>query len=409
MKLAYRAFDKSGREVTDTIEAPDVVEATQSLRQRGLFVTEMDDAAAAPAAKRVGMRIRQSRRQQLRSLAMFTRQLHVLVMSGTQLVQALGALRRQVRPGPLREVISGVRKSVEEGSPLAEAMAEYPQYFDKVYCSLIAVGESSGDLSAMLDRLARLTQKRLHVRNCIVGALMYPALLVTAATVVLGILLTFVIPRFAMLFKALDVPLPDSTRVLIALSEGLRSYWWALVILVVGGVIALKLWRASPAGKRAMDTIVLKVPRVGSIVRSFATARITRLLGLLLDSQVPVLEALRLTRGGARNVHYADLVTRAEEAVSQGQPISSAFRQSDLISPSICEAITSGEQSGQVGPLLLNIADFLDEENEVVVRSLTSIIEPVILILLGFLVAFVALSMFMPLFDLTAMAGGGPA
>ena len=409
MKLAYRAFDKSGREVTDTIEAADAVEATQSLRQRGLFVTEMDDAGAAPAVQRRGARIRQTRRQRLRDMSMFTRQLHVLVMSGTQLVQALGALRRQVRPGPLRDAIAAIRKSVQEGSPLAEAMAAHPKYFDNVYCSLVAVGESSGNLSAMLDRLARLTQKRIHVRNCIVGALLYPALLVTAATVVLAILLGFVVPRFAMLFKSLDVPLPASTQVLIALSGALLSYWWALLILIVAAVVGLRSWSRSPGGKRTMDTIALKVPRFGAIVQSFATARIARLLGLLLESQVPVLEALKLTRDGVRNVHYAELVARAEEAVSRGETISSAFRQSDLISPSICEAISSGEQSGQVGPLLLNIADFLDEENEVVVRSLTSIMEPVVLILLGFVVAFVALSMFMPLFDLTAMTSGGAA
>ena len=408
MKLAYRAYDKSGREVTDTIEAADAVEATQSLRQRGLFVTELDDVAGpAPAEEEArGRRKRQSRRQRLRDLSMFTRQLHVLVMSGTQLVQALGALRRQVRPGPLRDIIGQIRKEVEEGTPLAEAMGAHPEYFDSVYCSLVTVGESSGNLSTMLERLTRLTQKRIHVRNCIVGALMYPSLLVVAAVFVLGILLMFVIPRFATLFESLDVPLPTSTQAIITFSDILRSYWWALLIVIVAAVAGLKFWSRSPGGKRTMDTLALKMPRFGGIVQSFATARITRLLGLLLDSQVPVLEALKLTRGGVTNVHYAELVSKAEEAVVKGEPISSAFRQSDLISPSVCEAITSGEQSGQVGTLLLNIADFMDEENEVIVQALTSIIEPVILILLGVLVAFVAMSMFMPLFDLTAMTGG---
>jgi len=408
MKLAYRAYDKSGREVTDTIEAADAVEATQSLRQRGLFVTELDDAAGpAPAEEKAsGRQKRQSRRQRLRDLSMFTRQLHVLVMSGTQLVQALGALRRQVRPGPLRYIIGEIRKDVEEGTSLAEAMGAHPEYFDNVYCSLVAVGESAGNLSTILERLTQLTQKRIHLRNCIMGALMYPALLLVAATSVLGILLVFVIPRFAMLFKSMDVPLPTSTQVIITFSDTLRLYWWAALILIVAGVVGLKFWSRSPGGKRTMDTIALKTPRFGGIVQSFATARITRLLGLLLDSQVPVLKALKLTRAGTTNVHYAELVAKAEEAVVKGEPISSAFRRSELISPSICEAITSGEQSGQVGTLLLNIADFMDEENEVIVQALTSIIEPVILILLGVLVAFVAMSMFMPLFDLTAMTGG---
>jgi type II secretory pathway component PulF len=371
-------------------------------------VTELDDvAAAAPVEEEAsGRRRRQSRRQRLRDLSMFTRQLHVLVLSGTQLVQALAALRRQIKPGPLRDIIGQIRKEVEEGTPLAEAMSAHPEYFDKVYCSLVTVGESSGNLSTMLERLTRLTQKRIHVRNCIMGALMYPSLLVVAAVIVLGILLVFVIPRFAMLFESMDVPLPTSTQTIIAVSDTLRVYWWAILILIVAAVAGLRYYSRSPGGKRTMDTLALKVPRFGGIVQSFATARITRLLGLLLDSQVPVLEALKLTRAGTTNVHYAELVAKAEEAVVKGEPISSAFRQSPLISPSICEAISSGEQSGQVGTLLLNIADFMDEENEVIVQALTSIIEPVILILLGVLVAFVAMSMFMPLFDLTAMTGG---
>ena len=215
------------------------------------------------------------------------------------------------------------------------------------------------------------------------------------------------IPRFAELFKALDVPLPTSTKAMISMSDGLRGCWWALAGFIVAAVVGLKLYLGSPAGKRAFDTVVLRLPQIGSIVRNFATARITRLLGVLLDGHVPVLEALQLTRGGTGNIHYTELIARAENAVSQGEPISSVFSQSDLISPSVSESIRSGEQSAQVGSLLLSIADFLDEENEVVVRSLTSILEPGILILLGLLVGFVALSMFMPLFDLTALAGGG--
>jgi type II secretory pathway component PulF len=178
--------------------------------------------------------------------------------------------------------------------------------------------------------------------------------------------------------------------------------------LVALGALAagVKVWLSSEAGHRWVEAAVLRLPQVGTMVRSFATARIARLLGILLESRVSILEALRLTRQSIGG-RYAALVARTEEAVAHGQPMSEAFSQSDLISPSVCEAIRSGEQSGQVGALLLNIADFLDEENEIVIRSLASIIEPVILILMGVLVAVVAISMFMPLFDLTAIAQRG--
>jgi len=404
MRFALRAFDKQGREVAETVDAVGADEAAESFRRRGFYVTEVAQAGeedARPRGRSPG------RGRRLKELVMLTRQLYVLTSSGTRLVQAFTALERQARPGPWRDIIADIRKRIEEGTPLAEALQRHPRYFDPIYVSLVAAGESGGNLSAMLDRLARLTEKRLKVRNAIVGAMIYPALLVVVAVSVLVLLMVFMIPRFAELFENLEVPLPATTQALIGVSGALRSCWWALLGVAGAAAMAVKLYLGTPAGRRTLDSLVLRVPVLGSIARNFATARITRLLGVLLEGHVPVLEGLKLTRQGTGNVHYAELIGRAEDAVSRGETISSAFAEGDLISPSICEAIRSGEQSGKVGPLLLNIADFLDEENEVVVRSLTSIIEPVILIVMGVLVGLVAMSMFLPLFDLAALAGGG--
>jgi len=407
MKLAYQAYDRAGESKTDTIEAANADEATEVLRGRGLFVTDIEAASKSPDTKARRPRAKAGRGKRLKDLAMFTRQLYVLVASGTPLVQSLGALERQVGEGAWQDTIAQIRAAVEEGTPLAEAIQGYPEYFDTVYCSMVAAGEAGGNLPKMLDRLGKLTQSRVQVRNSIIGALVYPAVLVVVAVGVLTALLVFMIPRFAELFETLDAPLPGSTRAMIAISDALRAYWWGILGVAVGLGVGLKLWLGTSAGRRAVDTAVLRLPQVGRIVRNIITARITRLLGVLLDSQVPILEALRLARAGTGNVHYAELMAKAEDAVTHGDPMSSAMRGSDLISPSICEAIHSGEQSGRVGSLLLNIADFLDEENQVVVRSLTNILEPVILILMGLLVGFVAVSMFLPLFDLTAMTGGG--
>ena len=408
MKLAYQAFDRTGRAVTDTIEAADSHEATERLRRQGLYVTEImpSDHAKASDAKATADR---TPRHRLKNLAMFTRQLQVLVATGTPLLQGLMALERQARDATWQAIIGDVRAKVEEGSTLAEAMSEHPRCFDTIYRSLIAAGESGGNLDAMLNRLAALTRQQLKVRSSIAGTLTYPCLLLAVAVGVLGLMIGVLLPRFTGLYDTLDAALPPSTQVLLAISDFVRGYWWVIIGTALGGGIGAKIWLSSPTGRRALDNMVIRLPQFGRIVRSFITARIARVLGVLIESHVPLLEALALTREATGNSCYADLIDQAEEAVTKGENISSAFARSSLINSYVTEAIRNGEQTGQVAPLLLSIADFLDEENEVVIKSLTSIIEPIILIVLGLLVGLVALSMFMPLFDLTAMAGGGGA
>jgi type IV pilus assembly protein PilC len=180
-----------------------------------------------------------------------------------------------------------------------------------------------------------------------------------------------------------------------------------VLLLLIGAVVGIVSYLRTPNGKHCQDTVMLKLPYVGNIVKSLATARIVSLLGVLLGGHVPILEALRLIRHSVGNVHYAELIAKAEEHVAKGEPISLAFSDANLISPSVHEAMRSGEQSGQIDRLLLNVADFLDDENEVIIRSLTTIIEPVILVVMGILVGLIAISMFLPLFDLTAMTQGG--
>jgi type IV pilus assembly protein PilC len=423
MKLAYKAFDKTGQKVHDVIEATDVAQATEDLRKRDLFVADISPVkgSSAPHRKRgtsniavvsqverpKKLRVTGSKTRRLKTLAMFTRQLYVLVSSGTPLAQTLSALERQINDDRWRGAIGDVRSALEEGSALSEAMATHPECFDSVYRHMIAAGESSGELPGMLERLAELTHKRLHIRSSIMGAMIYPALLSVVAMSVLVLLMVFVIPRFGELFDSLGAAQPPTTAILLAASDITRNYWWALIAGFAAVAGGLRVYFKSPGGSRAFDTLVLNLPKIGGIVRSFSTARIVRMLGVLLESRVPVLEALQLTRDTTSNVHYTELMERAERAVAQGEEISSVFGDTDLITPAVYEATRSGEKSGQVGPLLLNLADFLDEENEVTLKALTSIIEPVILIVMGLLVGFVALSMFMPLFDVTSMTGGG--
>lgn len=420
MRLAYQAFDRAGAAVADVIEAADVAVASEDLRKRGLFVTSIkpDDGtpgtpgapgiAGTPAHGRTGAGGRAGGRgRRLKNLAVFTKQLHVLVATGTPIANALAALERQQRDENWRQMVGELRQQVEQGEPLSRAMERYPQYFDGVYRSLVAAAEAAGNFNVMMQRLAELVQKQVHVRQSVIGAMVYPVLLVCVAVVVLTLMLLFVLPRFAGLFETLDVPLPPTTKMVVAVSTVLRKGWWALGAAVIAAPFALRAWLRSEGGKKQWQDLILKLPQVGKVTRSFATARVTRLLGVLLDCHVPLLEALQLTRQASGHYRYARLLTQAEEAVTRGEAISAVFRECDLVAPSVYEAIHNGEQTGQVAPLLLGISDFLDEENDTLLRALTSILEPLILVGLGVLVGFVAISMFMPLFDLTAMTGGG--
>ena len=409
MKLAYRGFDKSGRPVSATIDAADKLIALDELRRRGLYITEIvEDLIAGRASGVAGARQPTSRPgDRLKQLAIFSRQLHVLVVSGTPLANALAAIERQTDSPSWRGIVAALRRRVEEGASLSDAMENHPTFFDPVCRSLVAAGESSGTMAAMLERLSSLTRRQLQLRNQVFGALVYPTLLIVVGISVLITMLLFVIPRFAIMFESLAVALPPSTKALLFLSEQLRGNWPLLIVLTIGASLGVRVFVKSRRGLVHLQRLLLNLPKLGKLTRNLISARIARLLGVLLQSQVPLIEALRLTGRAAGQGRYEELIRRAEEAVSRGDSMSTAFAHSDLINPSMYEAIHHGEESGQVGAMLLHVADFLDEENEVLLRSLTSLIEPLILLWLGVIVGFIAVSMFLPLFDLTASAQGG--
>ena len=404
MKLNYTAFDIAGKQVNATVEATNTVEAREMLRRQGLFVVTLDGGAIAAeqSASRATHRVGSGKR--LKYISGFARQMHALISSGTALAQGLIAIERQCEEPQWKRVVTDLRERVERGIGLSEAMKAQPDYFDAVARSLIAAGEASGNVPQMLDRLAVLTRKQLKLRASIVGALIYPCLLCFIGVCVVVMMLLFVLPRFAGLFKTLDTPLPPTTQFLMWLSGMLQLYWWAGLLGSVAVLVIGRFWVRSDGNRQVLGELVLRLPKIGRLARNLMTARISRLLGVLLESRVPLLEALDLTKAATVNGAYFKLMARAEEAVTRGDPISAVLCSSELISPSVQEALRQGEQSGQMGQPLVQMADFLDEENELVIKSVASLLEPAILIVLGILVGFMALSMFLPLFDLVSAA-----
>ena len=408
MRLAYSGYDAAGRAVEDFIDAHGPQEAADTLRERGVFVTRVDEAASSSSAKKAGggFKLPLGRGKRIKQVTQFTRQLHVLTSTGTAITQALAALERQSAREPRwGAVVTDLRKRVEAGEPLSRALKEHPDRFNEVYRSLIEAGETTGKLTPMLERLAALSAKQSHVRSAVMAAMTYPALLCTLSLGVLMVMLLFVVPQFATMFEELGVPLPITTLALVMLGSGLRDWWFVFfpaLFATIGGFI----WWLGHGGREWIAGAVLELPMVGGMFRSFVTARFCRLLGILVDSYLPLMDVLDLLERAMGNEKYAALMRTIGQTVERGEPMSVALEGSDLIEPSVTEAVRSGESSGKLSVSLLAVADFMDEENAVVIKSLSSIIEPVILIGLGGVVGGVALSIFLPLFDLTAMSGG---
>ncbi|MEM9346537.1 MAG: type II secretion system F family protein [Planctomycetota bacterium] len=411
MRLAYNAVSATGTPVSDIIDAVSMDEAMDILRGKGLFVTQIEPESDARARKKAkaksGGITFKSKTKRLKDVAMFSRQLNVLVATGTPLADGLGALERQVKDADFKSHLASIREQVEHGLTLYEALGKAPKYFDEVYRNIIKAGEESGSLPTMLDRLAVLTRKQVQVRQQISGALVYPCLLIFISFAVLAIMLTVVMPRFTGMFESLDVPLPASTMALMAASDGLITYWWAVLLCLIAGIAGLRYALHNQAGKYAVDGLMLSLPVLSDVTRAYATARIARLMGVLIECNVPLLDTIQLVRNATGNSRYEKMMREAEEIVITGESVSGAFADEKMIEPAFYEAVRNGEQSGRLSMLMITVADFMDEENDTRLRALTSLFEPMILVFLGLMVGGIAISMFMPMFDLTATAGGG--
>jgi type II secretory pathway component PulF len=400
MKYAYDGIAADGSRARGVVEGADDREAQDALRKRGIFATDITPTHDIPltTARRGG-------RASSKDLAHFLKQLALLVSTGTTLVESIAALERQTDEGPWRSVITDLRHRVEEGAQFSEAMTHHPRCFDAVCRSLVAAGESGGKLPEMLERLATLVRQQQKIRGTIVGALVYPTLLLTVSAFVVSGMLFFVLPRFEVLFKSLGAPVPASTQFLLDLAVFLKTQWYWILGTLIVGVVGGKLWLDSPVGRLSLHKALVTLPGMGKVFRAFATARMARVLGVLIEGKVVLLDAIRLARESSGNACFADMLERVGEHVSKGESMSTIMIASGLVPGTVCEAVRSGERTGRIGQVMTSIADTMDEDNEIVVRTLMGIVEPIILIGLGVVISLLSASMFLPLFDLTSAAG----
>ena len=396
----YRGFNAQGKATKGVRDAETPKALRAQLRRDGVFISDVKEAKVEK--KQGGSKALASGKVNVRVLAVVTRQFAVLIRSGIPLVPALTALAEQVEDERLARVLADVKGRVNEGASLGDAMAAHPKTFSNIYVNMVRAGESSGALDVVLERLADFTEGQAELKSKVIGALIYPVVMVIAGAVVMFGLFVFVVPRITKIFSSAEAQLPLLTRTLIGTSEVMRNpvLMFGLFALAVVGAILFRNWVKTDKGRRSFDAFKLRVPLFGRIHRMVAIARFARTLGTLLASGVPLLAACKIVRNVVSNEVLAETIDAAALAVSEGQSFAAPLKRSGEFPPLVHHMISVGEQSGKLEGMLENVATAYEQQVEVTVGGLTSIIEPILILFMGGGVATVVFAILMPILQM---------
>jgi len=399
--FSFVARDKSGQQVEQTQEAASKDALIKSLRDQGLYVSQISEQKTPKVAKKSkGFQFSFGKRVGLKDLAIFCRQFATMINAGVSLVRCLDVLEQQSANLTLKEIIRDIQKEVEGGATLSRSMAKFPRVFSELAVGLVRAGEVGGVLDETLDRLAGFLEADLALRQKIKSSMTYPVLVLFVAVGIVTFLVTFILPKFMQLFldlgmEASDFPAP--TRFLMNLSNFATGKWYIMAGILVGLWIAVGRIKRTKTGKRYYDTIMLKLPVFGSLNHKVAVARFARTLSTLLASGVPILQALETVAGTVANDIIADAILLARASIREGDTIADPLTESKMFPPMVVQMITIGEETGQLDNMLEKVADFYEREVDAAVESLTAALEPVMIVTLGIIVGFIVIAMFLPL------------
>ena len=397
--FAYSGRTRAGQNVTGERVADSMDAAVAALRREQIMVTRIDQAKAkaAAAVKKAG---KGGVKVPAKNLAIFTRQFSVMIDAGLPLVQCLDILGKQEPHKGFSAVILKTREDVEAGAALADAMKKHPKTFDSLFCNMIAAGEAGGILDTILKRLAVYIEKSVKLKGEVKSAMIYPVAVIVIATIVVGAILWKVIPTFAVLFAGLGAQLPLPTRIVIALSNGLVSYGWILIVGLGLTGWGIKTYYGTERGRRVFDAFLLKTPILGNILRKVAVARFCRTLSTLMASGVPILDGLDITARTAGNAIIEDAIQVTRTSIERGETISGPLRETGVFPSMVVQMINVGETTGALDAMLSKIADFYEEEVDTAVSGLLTLMEPVMISILGVVVGGIVIAMYLPIFDL---------
>lgn len=414
----YRGLAANGKTVTALKEADSPKALRAALRKEGIFLTEVvgqaeaglkaatkGAKAAASQALSTDINLRRLGRGRINTddVAIMTRQLATLLGAGVTLVEALSAMVDQVEKEQLKRVLSDVKQKVNEGNSLADALNGHNKIFGNLFINMIRAGESSGALDSVLLRLAEFTEGQARLRQKIVGTMIYPFIMMFVGGGVLVMLMTVVVPKVTKIFDDMKVTLPWTTRLLIWSSTFLQNWWFVLVPLLIAAAIFGFQWTRSAKGKPLWDRVLLKIPVVGPLVRMLAVARFSRTLATLLKSGVPLLTAMEIVKNVVTNTVMSDVVDKARDSIREGESIANPLKRSGEFPPLVYHMVSIGERSGQLEDMLLNVADSYESQVNVRIGALTSLLEPMMIVSMGAVIAFVAFSILMPILQMNSM------
>ncbi len=400
-QFVYSAVDPSGRTLRGTMEADDERLVLAWLHEQHYHVLSVQPKRAGFSLSAL-KELNRSKKVKLLELVMFSRQFATMIDAGIPILKSLDALETQAKNPTLREVIGAVRQDVKGGMSLADALSKHPQVFSKLYVNMVRAAEVGGILDQILDRLAQFLEKELEIRQKIKSAMMYPVLVLIFSMVMVFALFTFVLPRFKEIFASMNVKMPPATEFLFSLSDYAVAYWYVPPALVFGSLVFLKQYGKNPKGRYQIDMVKLRLPIIGDLVLKMSIARFARTFGVLIASGVSMMRSLEIVAETAGNSVLANAIDNARNGVREGQKLSTPLGASGLFPTMVTHMIDVGEETGRLSDMLVKVSDFYEKEVDATVKGLTSMIEPMLIIFLGVVVGFIAISVMTPIFTLVS-------
>jgi len=396
---SWKGRTRGGRVQEGVLVAESKEAAVVSLRKQQIIVTAVTEKGKEFALPKLGGSVSQ------KELAIFTRQFSVMIDAGLPLVQCLEILGSQQENKAFQKVLLQTRQDVETGSTLADALRKHPRVFDDLFCNMIAAGEAGGILDTILQRLSQYIEKAVKLRGAVRSAMVYPVAVIGIAVIVVWVILWKVIPTFASLFEGLGASLPLPTRVTIALSNFIGAWWWVMILGTVSGIFLINRYHKTYRGRRHLDAILLRIPVLGGVLRKIAVARFCRTLATLVSSGVPILEGLEITARTSGNAIVEDAIMATRRSVEEGKTIAEPLKSSDVFPSMVVQMVAVGEQTGALETMLSKVADFYEDEVDEATANLLSLLEPIMIVILGGVIGGIVISMYMPMFDLITKIG----
>lgn len=391
---AYTAVDRTGKQVKSTMEADNESLVLQHLRSESLQVLDLRQTKG-----KTGKGLTKGKMKP-KALVVFSRQFATMIDAGIPILRCLDILVGQTKDPILKPVLESVRNDVKGGLTLNEAMAKHPTIFNKLYVNMIRAAELGGILDVILDRLSGFLEYENEVKSKIKSAMMYPVLVLVFSQLMLFVLFSFVLPKFKDIFTGMNVKLPAMTAMLFNIGDFMQKYWWTILLFVGAVLIGIKMYGKTPKGRYQLDFLKLKFPIIGELALKMSVARFCRTFGTLINSGVPMMRSLEIVGETLANAVLADAIAQTRVSIREGQKLSDPLAASGLFPTMVTHMIDVGEESGRLSDMLVKVGDFYDSEVEATVKGLTSMIEPMLIIFLGCVVGFIAISVMTPIFSI---------